>query len=226
MKRVLRKAERFAERAMSKLFPDFYHRLHFRWLDGRAWGNLDKVWSTRDVSAAKETYSALMLPILQRYIPQPVDLLVDIGCGIGTYSVFLKDFARRIIAVDFMKKRIERAKERNAFGNVEYRVADARNLSFLEANTVDVIHTMAVLVHLTEQMKRDAIEEMKRVLRPGGIIILWDNFDDKGQGVTTTSPHVHVPSRAWLTQAFSPLSVEVVREVDHGSRPKIMVARE
>lgn len=209
LNRFIRKAESKAKHSLQRLFPEFYHKLHFKYLDRNAWGNLDEVWTEQDVRGAKEMYSSVMLPVLQEYIPHKVKILVDIGCGIGTYSEFLKQFSDRVVAIDMMEDRIQKALELHSFDDVEYHISDSRNLEFIKSGTADVVHMFAVLVHHNESMKADAVREIKRILRPEGIVILLDNFHElpDGPGVMSTSPHVHVPSRKWLEEAFDPLKI-------------------
>lgn len=222
---VLKVGQMRAVRVFASAFPRLYQKLHFGFFDRGSFGDVARVWSKEDIAAGQEMYRGHMLPIVKMAVPQKVECLLDIGCGIGNYSVFLKDFASRVVAVDLIPSRIERARELHSFPNVEYHVADVRSMQFLTDSSVDVVHMMAVLLHLREPMKIEAIREIKRVLRPGGKIILWDVLADAEDGVVSTAPHVHQQSRRWLERQLAPLQLDVLADVPGKSNPKIMVAR-
>lgn len=99
--------------------------------------------------------------------------LLDVGCGPGTITT---DFARRIapgrvIGVDTAASVIAEAAAEADEGNVEFRVADAYALEF-EPDSFDVVHAHQLLQHLGDPVA--ALEEMRRVLRPGGIVAVRD----------------------------------------------------
>lgn len=50
---------------------------------------------------------------------------------------FLKDYADKVVGIDFMKKRIEKARKLWNYENVEFQVGDVTNLKFKD-NIFDV----------------------------------------------------------------------------------------
>jgi ubiquinone/menaquinone biosynthesis C-methylase UbiE len=102
--------------------------------------------------------------------------LLDVGCGPGTLTV---DLARRVpggrvVAVDRAADILVRASEHavSAGVTVEFRTGDVYALEFPEAS-FDVVHAHQVLQHLTDPVR--ALREMRRVLKPGGIIAVRDS---------------------------------------------------
>ncbi len=100
------------------------------------------------------------------------DYLLDCGCGPGSITL---DFASilekgKVIGVDFESSQIEYAKQlrkEKKISNTEFRVADILNLPYAN-NTFDVAFTNGVLWTFQEILQ--ALEELKRVVKPGGII--------------------------------------------------------
>ncbi len=87
--------------------------------------------------------------VILRY-SQPNELVLDYFCGAGTTAVEAKLLGRRCIAIDINEKAIELARENVNFNillteNPVYEpdlyVGDARNLSFIPNNSVDLICT-------------------------------------------------------------------------------------
>lgn len=116
-----------------------------------------------------------------RYIAarQPTRLL-DIGCGMGTT---LFDAAKvlskpeKIIGIDFSDNMIKLARKRKAKMDASFSekmaffVADAQDLPFMD-NAFDFIYSECVLNLVPDRNK--VLQEVHRVLSPGGIFIYTD----------------------------------------------------
>jgi len=90
----------------------------------------------------------------------------DCATGTGQAAQGLAEFFDHIVATDGSEKQIKNA---NAQDNVSFRVATAEQ-SGLETHSVDLV-TVAQALHW---FVHDAFfQEVKRVLRPGGIIAVW-----------------------------------------------------
>ena len=113
---------------------------------------------------------------------------LELGSGKGflSYLVYQQYRPRRIVVTDYDPSQVEEAKElfESKLGtvptNVEFRSADALDLPF-QNEMFDAIFAMMILHH-TE--KKDwqfrnipkALEEIRRVLRPGGIFCYTELF--------------------------------------------------
>jgi SAM-dependent methyltransferase len=98
--------------------------------------------------------------------------LLDCGCGPGSITVGFAEVVSPggVVGIDIEPKMIERAEafaSENQVANVEFRVADITDLPFDEGQ-FDVVFSSSVLEHLVEPVK--ALSEMRRVLRPGGLM--------------------------------------------------------
>ncbi|MFC6886172.1 MULTISPECIES: methyltransferase domain-containing protein [Actinomadura] len=98
--------------------------------------------------------------------------LLDVGCGPGTITA---DFAERVgtgrvTAVDAAPGVLAEAEKTVAargLGNVTFAVADVHKLDFPD-DSFDVVHVHQVLQHIADPVQ--ALREMRRVCRPGGIV--------------------------------------------------------
>jgi len=106
--------------------------------------------------------------LLLQYIT-PREKVLDLGCGNGRFvEIFPKEV--EYIGVDNSKKMIKIAKEKHP--GIEFRVADVLSLPFPE-NFFDKIFTLSVVHHIPSQYLRlKCLKEIKRVLKPNGILIL------------------------------------------------------
>jgi arsenite methyltransferase len=104
--------------------------------------------------------------------PRAGDEVLDVGCGVGIGPVFLaKEFGCCVMGVDITPRMIERAQERAGRHEVnelvEFCVSDMHDLPF-EGNSFDSAIAESVLTF--SQDKTAVIEELVRVVRPGGTI--------------------------------------------------------
>ena len=120
-----------------------------------------------------ESHAAYLLPHLK-----PGDRVLDFGCGPGTISVGLARAVEpgELHGVDMEESQIEMARAAARAGghaNATFHVGDVTDLSF-EDNFFDVAHCHAVLMHIPDT--RAVLAEVKRVLKPGGLIASRELF--------------------------------------------------
>jgi ubiquinone/menaquinone biosynthesis C-methylase UbiE len=111
------------------------------------------------------------------HIDQAKEVL-DVGCGIGVGPVYMvQEFGCRVVAVDVSKKMLEwagkRAIREGCSDQIEFHKADVRDLPF-ENDRFDAVIVESVLAFVED--KRSAIDELIRVLKPGGHIGLNESF--------------------------------------------------
>ena len=99
--------------------------------------------------------------------------LLDVGCGPGTITV---ELARRlapgaVVGIDLSQDVIDAARALDAPANCRFQTGDSYALQF-DDDHFDVVHAHQVLQHLRRPV--DALAEMRRVVRPGGVIAARD----------------------------------------------------
>ena len=119
-------------------------------------------WATHDAKWRGNWSPYIPRNVILRY-SQEGDFVLDQFAGGGTTLVEAKLLNRNVIGIDVNPIAIERCKEKCTFarencGNVEIRLGDARNLDFLEDNSVDLICThppYANIIQYSEDIKND-----------------------------------------------------------------------
>ena len=103
--------------------------------------------------------------------------VLDVGCGTGSLTFALTEFADlgEISAIDYSPVFVEAANSRNTDPRIKIQQADACALPF-EGATFDRALALLVLHFVPEAAK--AVAEMRRVVRPGGVVAaaVWDHF--------------------------------------------------
>lgn len=100
-----------------------------------------------------------------------VDVL-DLGCGIGNYHAPLRPSFRSLSGIDVSSESIKIAKSRNA--DVSYSDFDGATIPF-EAASFDVVFAVCVFHHVPLNGRDRLIQEARRVLRAGGIMVIFEH---------------------------------------------------
>jgi ubiquinone/menaquinone biosynthesis C-methylase UbiE len=105
--------------------------------------------------------------LLERYLPQPPAEVLDVGGGPGAYAVWLAGLGYDVTLLDPVELHVTQAR---AAGVARAHVGDARALPFADGSA-DAVLLLGPLYHLVEaDDRRRALEEARRVLRPGGVV--------------------------------------------------------
>jgi SAM-dependent methyltransferase len=107
--------------------------------------------------------------LLSRVEASPGDPAIDIGCGTGrwTRQLATRGFAAR--GFDMAPSMVERAREISP--RLQFDVAPATRLPVPDASQ-QLACCVAVLHHLPKEEQPGAVSEVRRVLRPGGSLVL------------------------------------------------------
>ena len=117
-------------------------------------------------------------PSLNFLVPQLArgQRILDVGCGGGFLSAQLAEAAAwgELVGIDIEPSQVDMATEtaaRRSVANAQFQVGDARDLPFGNGS-FDAVHFGGVLLHIGDVDR--ALEEARRVLRPGGLIACRD----------------------------------------------------
>lgn len=120
---------------------------------------------------------ATFLPFLAPHLKPGVDV-VDVGCGVGAIAldVAARVAPGRVLGVDADAEQIETARasaaERGA-ANASFEVGSVYELPLADAS-VDVVYANAVLFYVPDRPR--ALAELRRVLKPGGLAAVVDDY--------------------------------------------------
>lgn len=122
--------------------------------------------------------------MLDRAAVSPGDRVLDVGCGTGTLAIAATrrvGAAGAVCGVDAAPEMVARAKRKAMIEGLEARfdVAPAQALPFPE-NAFDVVLCTLMLHHLPAEGRSQALAEIRRVLRPGGRLLIVDLRSAKG----------------------------------------------
>jgi SAM-dependent methyltransferase len=99
-----------------------------------------------------------------------VDAVLDFGCGCGRVTRYWHDFRGSVAGSDVSADAIEWCRANLAFARFETN-ALAPPLAFAD-ESFDLVYALSVFTHLTDELQPAWRDELRRVLRPGGTLLL------------------------------------------------------
>ncbi len=160
----------------------------------------------------EKTFRARLQDDVLAHLPEQ-GLVVDVGCGTGTFAVALSAAGAQVIGVDGDPDVLERAAAKAGTARVGWREGMADDLP-LDTAGADAVVMSLLLHHLEPPGKRAALAEALRVLKPGGRLHIadWGRPRDPVMraaffalqlldGFAGTQPHARGELPGYLTQA-------------------------
>jgi SAM-dependent methyltransferase len=159
---------------------------------------------------------------------KPDHYVIDVGCGSGRLASPLSEYLTgKYLGIDVVPQLIDYA--RKLVGRPDWRFEMAQGLTIPEADAkADMVCFFSVLTHLLHEESFVYLREAKRVLKPGGKIVLsfldfriaghWDIFQNnnlKDVGIGGQPLNVFISKdmlREWATHLD--LEVEVIQDGD------------
>lgn len=108
----------------------------------------------------------------------PGDSVLEIGCGTGTLTLEAKRRSGpsgKVCGIDIIPGMVERSQQKAAQANLDvtFQFGSIDNIPFSE-NQFDVVMCSFMIFHMSEAVRRKGIEEIYRVLKPRGQIMVLD----------------------------------------------------
>jgi len=122
--------------------------------------------------------------LIERSGIKPGMTVIDLGCGNGAFTTFVARAVGKkgkVYAVDIQPKMLQQLERKLArpenqdIKNVELKQASAYELPF-EDESIELVYMVTVLQEIPDRGK--ALREIRRVLRPGGILAVTELLPD------------------------------------------------
>jgi len=125
-------------------------------------------------------------------LPRPLDRLIDLGCGPGTFLGNFHELYRRGVGMDIAAPQIEYARVVYDRPQLEFRVGDVTTVD--PGPGFDAAVSIEVIEHLRSEDTHGFLASIYRVLAPGGTLVL-----------TTPNYRSHWPVLEWLVSRLGPV---------------------
>jgi 2-polyprenyl-3-methyl-5-hydroxy-6-metoxy-1,4-benzoquinol methylase len=131
---------------------------------------------------------------------------LDAGCGMGSATHYLANYARHITGIDISQIAIQYATRHYSQKNCIFGVMDIKNLIYPDSS-FDVVTSFEVLEHLHRDDQIRYIKEIARVLKPGGELFL--STPNKNLTKGANSYHICELEEVGLRELLSQFFVDI-----------------
>ncbi|PPF68522.1 class I SAM-dependent methyltransferase [Clavibacter michiganensis] len=122
-----------------------------------------------DASAAAE------VDWLSTVLPERTGTVIDLGAGTGQFALLAAGHWANVVAVDPSPVMLRELRRKVAVTGAPVTVAQGGYLTFeWPAGSADLVYSRYALHHLPDFWKALALDRMRRMLRTGGVLRVWD----------------------------------------------------
>ena len=150
---------------------------------GLAWlsnGDLDE-WGRKDTD---KILSTIINTYPKEYLKSMI--ILDYGCGMGRVAKYIAPYIGRVICADVSKTYLKVARKYlKEYNNIKYLHVNGKDLRQLPDESIDAAYSIGVFVHINKHDALKLFKEIKRSLKPGGLLIVdlpkpgtkWPSFE-------------------------------------------------
>lgn len=115
-----------------------------------------------------------LLSIIDEEMSQPASEMhiLDVGCGVGSTDACLVGMVGKLHGVDMSEESLRVAKKNNP--SVDYRQTNGSDIPYNDS-TFELAFAINVMHHVPPLEWPDFIEEMMRVIKPGGLVVVFEH---------------------------------------------------
>ena len=145
--------------------------------DGYRSNYRDVVQSSIDFSGLPHSFfmrakADLLCDLIARRLGAEKPAMLDVGCGVGSFHPLLRGMVGRLCGIDVSSASIAQARADNR--DVDYRAFDGKSFPFDDSG-FDLVTAICVMHHVAPAEWAHFIGEMRRVVRPGGLICVIEH---------------------------------------------------
>lgn len=142
-------------------------------------------------------------------------VVLEIGPGGGRWSQALVERALRLVLVDVSERPLQLCRERfNGDARVQYILSSGSDLPGVEDASIDAVWSFDVFVHVAPRDQAEYLEEIARVLTPGGTAVLHHS-DGRNRGQLSSRHGWRSPmSRGLFAELAIERGLQVERQLD------------
>jgi arsenite methyltransferase len=117
-----------------------------------------------------------------------VDSILEIGCGYGRIPLYLskaknlncQEYYGIDISETLLRRLVKCKQEYDFFPGAEFNIiCNSAEILPLEENSIDLVISNCVFMHIPDAQVRNLLVEIARVLKPGGIFVFNHSFHNK-----------------------------------------------
>ncbi len=145
-----------------------------------------------DAHSFKSEYSYLCYIALYQFAMEFCEnkTVLDAACGLGYGSYLLAQSAEKVTGIEIIASNIEFSRQNYKKENLDYFVVDATAMDFSDGR-FDVVVSIETFEHIPPEKALQFLREFKRVIRPGGTLVISTPNRNVYSQISRTPDHVN-----------------------------------
>lgn len=140
------------------------------WDGNYAWADRGDEWSEPWGGPFMQWYGAIF-PRIKAHLPSAN--VLEIACGYGRWTDYLKDLCDNLVVIDLSAECIEECKQRfSESSHIDYHVNDGTSLDMISDSSIDFVFSFDSLVHADAGVIEEYISQLPRVLSDDGVAFI------------------------------------------------------
>jgi ubiquinone/menaquinone biosynthesis C-methylase UbiE len=136
----------------------------------RDWSDRGDGWSDLWGGPSMQWYGTIYLRIRAHV---PTNRILEIGCGYGRWTQYLKDLCKSLVVVDLTEECVQACKKRfSDCSHIEYHMNDGKSLDMVPDSSVDFVFSFDSLVHVNESCMEAYLSQLQRILTKDGVAFI------------------------------------------------------
>jgi len=193
----------------------------------------DRSWKAADsgkIAAYAEQMGIAEDPLIRYLKDRGAGYVCDAGCGCGLYSLKLAAFGFRVSGFDVSPAAValaQRLLSEKGCSESSFRTADVCSTGYADG-TFDAVVARDVLDHIPVRDVAAALKELKRIVRPGGCVVLTmdktdDEYESEPHEVSRDGDYLYTAGK-WKGMVFHPWSQSGIDRLMRGYDSEILEA--
>ena len=139
--------------------------------DGRYnWTNRGEEWSAPWGGPFMQWYGTIF-PRIKPHVP--ANRILEIACGYGRWTQFLKDLCKHLVVTDLSEECIQACRQRfSECSHMEFYENDGKSLDMIPDDSVDFVFSFDSLVHANEAVMEAYLSQLPRILKKDGVAFI------------------------------------------------------
>lgn len=156
--------------------------------------------------SGKIDFEKEFLPRVKDYLTNE-SVVLEIGCGIGRMSYYISQNCKQLVALDISNELLNiaynRLVKKYSFNNIDFIECNGLDLYYIIDSFIDIVFEYIVFQHIpSEDVIKNYIKEINRVLKPNGIAVLH------GRDIEGINTNNNYSGNTWHGCRFGPKLVK------------------
>ncbi len=136
------------------------------WDGSYNWKDRGDEWSENWGGPFMQWYGTIF-PRIKTHVP--TKRILEIACGYGRWTQYLKDLCEQLTLVDLSEECIHACQQRfSGSKNIAYHVNDGKSLDMIDDNSIDFVFSYDSLVHANDVVIETYLSQLRRILSSDG----------------------------------------------------------